>query len=177
MKLQMCSQPLPSRKIKDVRGEVFGRLTVVGLSHISDNKGRNAYWNCVCTCGNQVNISSKALRCGSTKSCGCLAKELSKNRIKQIHNKGEHLYFIKVNNYIKVGRADNPIKRLGDIKSCCPYECELLLVLKNQGYREKYFHNKLKNYLHTGEWFNIDWKTLCDVTDIINANVKEKING
>lgn len=164
--LPICSEPLPSRKIKDIRGDKFGRLTVVGLSHISTNKGKNAYWNCICDCGNVTAVSSGSLRQGTSKSCGCLAKEVSRAAIKKTHLQGNDLYFIRVKEYIKVGRADNSEKRLSQIQAMCPYDCELLLVLKDRGSEEHSFHDKLKNYHHTGEWFKIDWTTLCEIVNL-----------
>lgn len=64
------------RHFKDRVGEVYGRLTVASLI------GRKQYakcsdliWSCKCSCGNVVEVLSKNLVGGSTKSCGCLKKE------------------------------------------------------------------------------------------------------
>lgn len=55
-------------KRKDLKGQVFGRLTVVGFSSIE--KGR-AVWECSCSCGNQKKVNTGSLISGHTKSCGC----------------------------------------------------------------------------------------------------------
>jgi len=62
----------------DLTGEKFGRLTVVSFDSI--NKNGTPVWNCLCECGNKSKVTRSHLRSGSTKSCGCLARELSAKR-------------------------------------------------------------------------------------------------
>lgn len=69
--VQLCSDvPLPTKPITqqmlvggqfvDLRGELSGRLTVIGLS-ATTGKTRSA-WVCRCSCGNYVHRSSKSLK-------------------------------------------------------------------------------------------------------------------
>lgn len=58
---------------KDITGEIFGKLTVVGFSHFIS--GSRSYWTCKCECGNTKIISLHNLRTGDTKSCGCIHKK------------------------------------------------------------------------------------------------------
>lgn len=62
----------------------FGRLAVIEeCEHLN---GRVA-WLCKCSCGNFKKVTSKSLKDGNTKSCGCLQKEtLSKIRMKDLTN-------------------------------------------------------------------------------------------
>lgn len=60
------------KKIKDLTGRKFGRLTVVGLQ---DTGTRKTYWICQCDCGNLKLVRSDSLQCGAIKSCGCMKKE------------------------------------------------------------------------------------------------------
>jgi len=55
-------------------GQRFGRLVVIRLN----GKGKNgrALWGCMCDCGTEKTIVKGALISGSTKSCGCLKKEM-----------------------------------------------------------------------------------------------------
>jgi hypothetical protein len=146
---------LPSKKIKDIRGERFGRLVVEDFSHISLDKGRNAHWDCRCDCGINTVVSSSSLRTGVTKSCGCIAREESRKRIKKLHNIGDHLYFIRTGPYVKIGRANRVDLRLGQIRAMNPYGAEIIAVYEYQGYREKEVHNRYQEKLHTGEWFKL----------------------
>lgn len=66
-------------KIVDLRGQTFGRLTVLELSPIK-SAGRNAKWHCRCVCGNEIDANSFKLRHGLTQSCGCLRSEASASR-------------------------------------------------------------------------------------------------
>lgn len=60
----------------DLTGQTFGRLTA--KQYLGKSK-----WLCDCICGNLTKASSNALRSGSTKSCGCLFKELLSSRNKK----------------------------------------------------------------------------------------------
>ena len=63
---------------KDLTNEVFNRLTVIGFSH-RDNRGK-AFWKCRCECGAFSVAQGYQLVSGSTKSCGCLQREITINR-------------------------------------------------------------------------------------------------
>lgn len=147
-----------SNKIIDRVGHKYGRLTVIEFSHKQKTSG-NACWKCICDCGKEVTVSSSHLG-RVTNSCGCLAKELSAVRIKELHNTGKHLYFIKCGEYVKIGRANNVSQRLSQLKAANPYPVELLKIIENEGHREKEFHEKYKEGIHSGEWFR------CEVVDI-----------
>lgn len=67
------------RRIKDLTNKKFGRLTVKGLYNIRSSSS-TAVWICKCECGNEKNIRSSCLVRGMTKSCGCLRKEIRKER-------------------------------------------------------------------------------------------------
>lgn len=67
----------------DLTGKRFGRLSVIEKS--SSDKNGCPKWKCVCDCGNEVIVYGHSLRYGVTKSCGCLAKEKSSERL-SVHN-------------------------------------------------------------------------------------------
>lgn len=96
---------------------------------------------------------------------------MSRSLIKKTHLKGEDLYFIQVNEYVKIGRANDCEKRLSQIKAMCPYPCVLLKVVKGKGHLEHEFHEKYKEYHHTGEWFRLP---ACEIVDIV---AKENHDG
>lgn len=54
----------------DLAGQTFGRLTVRHYAGIDKHQKR--VWNCTCSCGNQVSVTTTQLRLGKTQSCGCL---------------------------------------------------------------------------------------------------------
>lgn len=62
----------------DLTGTRYGRLVVVEFDK-TDNRGI-AFWKCRCDCGNVISITSASVRYGLSKSCGCLAKELTSVR-------------------------------------------------------------------------------------------------
>lgn len=59
---------------KDLIGKRFERLLVIGYSHRS-NTDKHHYWKCLCDCGEKVTVCANNLG-RSTKSCGCLNREL-----------------------------------------------------------------------------------------------------
>ena len=69
----------------DLTGEQFGRLHVV--ERAENDRSGNAKWLCRCECGNYKIILGKALRTGSTRSCGCYLAEQSKKRMKILATK------------------------------------------------------------------------------------------
>jgi hypothetical protein len=68
------NRELASARLIDLAGKRFGRL-VVG-AYVGDGK-----WSCTCDCGTVVVVRGYDLRGGDTKSCGCLARELSRARL------------------------------------------------------------------------------------------------
>ena len=78
----------------DLRGMRFGRLLV--LCRDFDNTEKHAAWVCKCDCGATVSVIGTNLRRGTSKSCGCLQKELLSQR-KTTHGgwaKNEALYSV-----------------------------------------------------------------------------------
>lgn len=58
------------RNKHDLCGKVFGRLVV--LSYVGKR-----YWDCRCACGTRRKVHGSNLKSGATRSCGCLARELT----------------------------------------------------------------------------------------------------
>lgn len=72
-------------KIIDLTGQQFERLKV--LEATEKRKDKRVVWKCQCVCGNIVEVDSKSLRAGHTKSCGCLRKETTSKIGKRVVNK------------------------------------------------------------------------------------------
>lgn len=74
--------PITNKRIKDITGQIFGRLTVLGLAPKPNDKDTRAYWWCKCSCKqhNIVRVSGKSLRNGNTQSCGCLQKDIAREK-------------------------------------------------------------------------------------------------
>ena len=71
--------------LKNLTGQTFGRLTVIGYAG-NDAQG-TAQWHvrCVgsshCVPGNETVVRGSSMRSGLTKSCGCLSRETTKREI------------------------------------------------------------------------------------------------
>lgn len=64
----------------DLTGQTFSRLTVLSRAQRRSKTNRVARWLCRCSCGNTKIVDSAGLRSGQTRSCGCLQRELTKDR-------------------------------------------------------------------------------------------------
>lgn len=77
---------LPTKRdprLQDLTGREFGRLRVLGFSHVEVipragriKRTKRYHWNCQCTCGSLVRVHGANLR-SDTRSCGCLQRERS----------------------------------------------------------------------------------------------------
>lgn len=82
--------------VKDLTGMTFGRWTVIERApdQVSPCGYRNIMWRCRCDCGTEKNVRGKILTNGSSKSCGCLQKELVGQRARKHGGFGTKLYTI-----------------------------------------------------------------------------------
>lgn len=97
-------------QVKDLTGKIFGRLTVLKLSHIK----RISQWLCKCECGNEVVVTGNSMVIGDTKSCGCYRKE--RPTIEASEEKGSNWKGEKVKYRALHGRM---YKKVPKPKLCC----------------------------------------------------------
>ena len=96
------------RKLIDLTGQRFGKLTVVNRAedYVSPNNNKMIMWRCKCDCGNEVIVQGGCLKNNNTRSCGCLLKENISKKMKRYNTydltgeygigytlKGEEFYF------------------------------------------------------------------------------------
>lgn len=62
------------KRMRDLAGQRFGRLTVVKPTGYANPGNHSALWECVCDCGNKKIASSSDLLYGRVKSCGCMPR-------------------------------------------------------------------------------------------------------
>jgi hypothetical protein len=69
----------------NLKGQTFGRLTVIKkIKKVMNNRVRT-YWQCVCDCGQETVSRTDTLLNGRANSCGCFAIDISKSRVKHSH--------------------------------------------------------------------------------------------
>lgn len=89
-------------------GKKFGRLTVV--ERAENDKYCTARWKCKCICGGETITSTTHLKSGHTKSCGCFAKEIAKEKAL----KNPHFYkhgLFKNSSYIRISHILNTMRK------------------------------------------------------------------
>lgn len=121
-------------EVYDMRGEIFGELTVISFAG-KDKQGR-AKWLCKCSCGVSKVISARSLKSGSTISCGHVNRANSAERMRKLsttHGASHEPWF---NNYLAmVNRITNK---------------------KYHGYDN--YHNKIKGKLIEDSWLINPWE-------------------
>lgn len=86
----MCPNHITPRtyNFKDLTGQTFGKLTVIGIDDTPRNLSRKRiYWFCRCTCGNVTSIETHKLRSGHTASCGCAGSRTTMGDRTRTHGK------------------------------------------------------------------------------------------
>lgn len=77
---QSCGCLRKKPRFQDISGQRFGRLVAIRPASLRARNG-NAMWVCQCDCGNQITIDVQRLKNGSSRSCGCLRRELARKRM------------------------------------------------------------------------------------------------
>jgi hypothetical protein len=83
-----------NRKIEDLTGQKFGKMTVLGRD--TDIQSRRTYWMCQCECGTIKSCRADSLKDGSIVSCGCRKREQGKTNLTKHHThkqSGTRLYY------------------------------------------------------------------------------------
>ncbi|SFX79537.1 hypothetical protein SAMN04487866_12625 [Thermoactinomyces sp. DSM 45891] len=108
----------------DLLGKIFGRLTVLELSH---KQNRQQVWKCQCICGQIRYITSAMLISGNTRSCGCLIGDVAR----KTHTKNDDM---------KVGDRYGSltiIKQECNLKWLCQCDCGEQKVVRSCDLRNK----------------------------------------
>ena len=96
------------RKLIDLTGQRFGRLTVIERVEKNNNV---VVWNCRCTCGNTREVRAGNLKSGGVKSCGCLLKDIYKKEKYIFKKRGIYIVSITRN---KINMLSNGQKDIND---------------------------------------------------------------
>lgn len=79
------------------------------------------------------------------------------------------IYFIKANDRVKIGYADDPKSRIQSIQTSSPYKLEVLLIIDGNFEVERELHDRFQAYRITGEWFEY----VDELSSFVKENYKE----
>ena len=116
------------KRALDLMGYTAGRLKVI--DRVGSREDNQILWLCSCTCGNTLVKTTTQLRHGGVKSCGCLRKEVSKERA------------IKSNKIIKFGASKSCTLFLDKIEGL--YNIE---IKRECPFNGRVFDGRFKNIL------------------------------
>ena len=165
-----CKPPL---KTIDMIGKTCGRLTVIKRV---PNKGKNARWGCICSCGEYVEVDGCHLRNGGVKSCGCILKESKWNKTHGLSNSRIYEIWHGMKN-----RCDNGNKNYGGrgITVCNEWKNSFDTFYEwalNNGYNETLTIDRIDvngNYCPE----NCRWATITEQQNNKRTNVIIEYNG
>jgi Meiotically up-regulated gene 113 len=82
------------------------------------------------------------------------------------------VYLIRCGEYCKIGKSNDPVRRLVDLQIATPHECELVFQIQSaNSYRlEALAHRTFKNKHHRGEWFKIAGDEVTAVIEFLKSN-------
>ncbi len=75
--IKSCGCARKGMGLKDITGQKFGMLTVIGHSH--STKNNHQIWDVECDCGSIKKVNGNSMKMGGTKSCGCFDKTYNKH--------------------------------------------------------------------------------------------------
>lgn len=78
-----------------------------------------------------------------------------------------HVYFVKCQGYIKIGRADRPEARLEDLQRACPLEMKLLGAVWAPAGLETALRREFAELRHRGEWFRNEARLRREVRQMV----------
>lgn len=77
-KLQNPKMGRPQHNVKNLNGQKFGRLLIIGYAGVIEGntpKDKNSYWLAQCECGNYLITKAHGLLNSTTQSCGCYNRD------------------------------------------------------------------------------------------------------
>lgn len=169
-------------RCRDLTGEKFGRLTVIGLDESKNT--RKTYWICQCECGGIKSARSDSLLCGAIKSCGCMKKEQDKvNLGRTTHGQeGTRLYLIWQKMKDRCSNTNNPhYHRYGGrgIKVCDEWYNSFVPFYEwaiNNNYTEELTLDRIDNDGNY-EPSNCRWVTMQEQCNNRSSNIKITIGN
>lgn len=72
------------RPMTPIAGKRFRRLLAIGPTR--KGRDKHIFWICRCSCSRRVVVSGDNLRRGRARSCGCLSRELSRQRMRAMES-------------------------------------------------------------------------------------------
>ena len=70
------------------------------------------------------------------------------------------IYFIKLNDFVKIGFSDDVSKRVAQLQTSSPYNLDVLCIIEGDYDKEKELHELFKQYSARGEWFYLSEEIL-----------------
>jgi hypothetical protein len=140
------------KDLGDIIGIKFGNLTPIKYLYSSDivDKKKDHYYECTCTCGNNIIIKRRNLRKLEVLSCGCLRRQRYKEWVEEEKLNGEYYRNL---NYIYTHNKSNA--KLRELSFSIDKDIHSKLILDNCHYCGNPPSNKYKpKHIHKDMLYN-----------------------
>ena len=109
--------------LKDLTGERFGKLLVIGRSnddYVRPNGSKTTKWDCLCDCGRRVSLRGDHMKTGNTLSCGFCSHNTFefKNDICIVYDKNKKSFIIDIDDYDLIKNRSWSFDRHGYVVTC-----------------------------------------------------------
>lgn len=182
-----CIKPKPPSNYKDLTGQKFGMLTVLGRAEQPKGLKQAVYWLCECDCGNKHVVTTSNLTSGHVTNCGHVKSQRTSEKF-TIDLTGMHFGRLTV-----TGRANNYISPNGfqNTRWYCDCECGNKAIVPQSALRtgntsscgclfrekasERFFEDltgqrfgrlavveRVENLHHPNGSYSVQWRCLCD---------------
>lgn len=172
-------EEIPVGRAENLIGQKFGHLTVL---YRVRNYANRPTWQCQCDCGRFFTVTAKALKNGSTKSCGCSKNENHiKNHVGERHGK------------LVVQRLHSERASDGTVLWECKCDCGNVTLVRASNiditqscgkcFRGKDLSNQRFGKLtaikldHISSSKKSVWECKCDCGGIVYVNTSDLLNG
>jgi hypothetical protein len=96
------------------------------------------------------------------------------NRLRRRPNSAVRVYFIRCNEFVKIGRAMDVQQRLTELQVGCPDKLELLATIEGGPKEERAFHKLFSDIHVRGEWFLLNDRLRHAITALTARDKAEK---
>lgn len=114
---------------EDLTNQRFGKLIAIkpDTPHYTSGGNSIPHWICQCDCGNIVSVSTRSLKNGNTRSCGCLRAETMWQKTELLI--GQKFGYLTILERVKDNDDNSDRKR---VKYKCKCDCGSIVIVRGE---------------------------------------------
>ena len=170
----------------DLTNQRFGRLTALSKIGRRQHGRSRIYWECLCDCGEHCTIETNSLTSDRTRSCGCLQRELVKERclvhggtVNGKHSPEYESWQKAKSRCYKPSDPKFPLYGARGITMCARWQASFAAFLEDMGWRPSPKHSLDRYPDNNGNYEpgNCRWATAKKQSNNRRSNVIVTVDG